>query len=126
MRRPKAAKLAQCPRLRAVVEAKLELRWSPQQISGWLALAFPDDPEMRVSHETIYLSLYVHARGALRRELARNLRTGRVTAQRVADLRALCRRSLGLRCVSAGRGPTVTRAARIAERRDSRPEQSRR
>jgi IS30 family transposase len=79
MRRPKAAKLAQCPRLRAVVEAKLELRWSPQQISGWLALAFPDDPEMRVSHETIYLSLYVQARGALRRELARNLRTGRMT-----------------------------------------------
>jgi IS30 family transposase len=66
MRRPKPAKLAQCPRLRAVVEAKLELRWSPQQISGWLALAFPDDPEMRVSHETIYLSLYVQARGALR------------------------------------------------------------
>jgi len=53
-------------------------------------------------------------------------RTGRVTAQRVADLRALCRDSLGRRCVSAGRGPTVTRAARIAERRDSRPEQSRR
>ena len=79
MRRPKPAKLAQCPRLRAVVEAKLELRWSPQQISGWLALAFPDDPEMRVSHETIYLSLYVQARGALRRELARNLRTGRMT-----------------------------------------------
>jgi IS30 family transposase len=79
MRRPKVAKLAQCPRLRAVVEAKLELRWSPQQISGWLAVAFPDDPEMRVSHETIYLSLYVQARGALRRELARNLRTGRMT-----------------------------------------------
>jgi IS30 family transposase len=79
MRRPKVAKLAQCPRLRAVVEAKLEPRWSPQQISGWLAVAFPDDPEMRVSHETIYLSLYVQARGALRRELARNLRTGRMT-----------------------------------------------
>ena len=43
------------------------LRWSPQQISGWLALAFPDDPEIHVSHETIYLSLYVQARGALRR-----------------------------------------------------------
>ena len=79
MRRPKAAKLAQCPRLRAVVEAKLELRWSPQQISGWLALAFPDDPEMWVSHETIYLSLFVQARGALRQELTRYLRTGRMT-----------------------------------------------
>jgi IS30 family transposase len=79
MHRPKVAKLAQCDRLRAVVEAKLKIRWSPQQISGWLVLAFPDDPEMRVSHETIYLSLYVQARGALRRELARNLRTGRMT-----------------------------------------------
>ena len=60
-RRPKPAKLAACPRLRAVVEAKLELRWSPQQISGWLVREFPDDPEMRVSHETIYLSLFVQS-----------------------------------------------------------------
>jgi IS30 family transposase len=86
MRRPKVAKLAQCDRLRTVVEAKLALRWSPQQISGWLVLAFPDDPEMRVSHETIYLSLYVQARGALRRELARNLRSGRMTRRPVGQL----------------------------------------
>jgi IS30 family transposase len=78
-RRPKRAKLAQCERLRAVVEGKLERRWSPQQISGWLARAFPDDPEMRVSHETIYLSLYVQSRGALRRELTRYLRRRRAT-----------------------------------------------
>ena len=57
--------------------SKLELRWSPQQIAGWLALAYPDDPEMRVSHETSYLSLFVQARGALRKELTRCLRTGR-------------------------------------------------
>ena len=69
-----------------MVEAKLELRWSPQQISGWLVLAFPDDPEMRVSHETIYLSLYVQARGALRRELARNLRSGRMTRRPTGQL----------------------------------------
>src|SRR6266699_774366 len=56
-----------CPRLREAVERKLELRWSPQQIAAWLALAYPDDPEMRVSHETIYLSLFVQARGALRK-----------------------------------------------------------
>ena len=56
-------------------EAKLELRWSPQQISGWLVEEFPDDPEMRVSHETIYLSLFVQSRGALRKELTRYLRT---------------------------------------------------
>jgi IS30 family transposase len=77
MRRPKPAKLAVCPRLREVVEGKLELRWSPQQIAAWLVLAYPDDPEMRVSHETIYLSLFVQARGALRKELFRCLRTGR-------------------------------------------------
>ena len=64
------------PRLRAVVEDKLALRWSPQQIAGWLPLAFPKDPVMRVSHETIYLSLFVQSRGALRRELQRCLGTG--------------------------------------------------
>jgi IS30 family transposase len=74
MRRPKVAKLACCPQLAAVVEEKLELRWSPQQIAGWLSVEFPDDPEMRVSHETIYLSLFVQTRGALRKELTRYLR----------------------------------------------------
>jgi transposase, IS30 family len=65
------------PRLRAVVEAKLALRWSPEQIAGWLPLAYPSDPVMRVSHETIYLSLFIQSRGALRRELQRCLRSGR-------------------------------------------------
>jgi IS30 family transposase len=78
-RRPKPAKLATCGRLRAVVEAKLEVRWSPQQISGWLVEEFPDDPEMRVSHETIYVSLFVQSRGALRKELTRYLRSGHTT-----------------------------------------------
>jgi IS30 family transposase len=75
--RPKPAKLALEPRLRAVVEAKLARRWSPQQIAGWLPLAYPQDPVMRVSHETIYLSLFIQSRGALGRELQRCLRTGR-------------------------------------------------
>jgi IS30 family transposase len=75
--RPKPAKLVTEPRLRAVVEAKLALRWSPEQIAGWLPLAYPSDPVLRVSHETIYLSLFVQSRGALRRELQRCLRTGR-------------------------------------------------
>jgi IS30 family transposase len=78
-RRPKPSKLATCARLRAVVEAKLEVRWSPQQISGWLVEEFPDDPEMRVSHETIYVSLFVQSRGALRKELTRYLRSGHTT-----------------------------------------------
>ena len=51
-RRPKPAKLVRQPRLRAVVQDKLALRWSPQQIAGWLPLAFPEDPVMRVSHDT--------------------------------------------------------------------------
>jgi IS30 family transposase len=75
--RPKPAKLAVEPRLRAVVEAKLALRWSPEQIAGWLPLADPSDPVLRVSHQTIYLSLFIQSRGALRRELQRCLRTGR-------------------------------------------------
>ena len=78
-RRPKRSKLASCARLRAVVEAKLEVRWSPQQISGWLVEEFPDDPEMRVSHETIYVSLFVQSRGALRKELTRYLRSRHTT-----------------------------------------------
>jgi IS30 family transposase len=77
-RRPKVAKLAGCPRLRAQVETWLsEELWSPVQISAQLRLEFPDDPMMRVSPETIYQSLYVQGRGALRKELAACLRTGR-------------------------------------------------
>ena len=75
--RPKVAKLASSPRLRHEVERCLKLRWSPQQIASRLVLDYPDDPEMRVSHETIYQSLFVQGRGALRRELTRCLRTGR-------------------------------------------------
>ena len=75
--RPKRAKLAQCRRLRGVVERKLEATWSPQQISSWLALEYPKTPEMQVSHETIYQSLFVQGRGALRKELHSCLRTGR-------------------------------------------------
>ena len=77
--RPKPSKLVSCARLRKVVEEKLELRWSPAQISGWLVDEFADDPEMRVSHETIYMSLFVQSRGALRRELTRYLRSGHTT-----------------------------------------------
>ena len=76
-KRPKAAKLVKCPRLRQVVESKLELKWSPEQISQWLAMKYPANPKMNVSHETIYLSLYVQGRGALRQELRHALRTGR-------------------------------------------------
>ena len=76
-RRPKQAKLAASPRLRREVQRLLRLRWSPQQIAARLLLDHSDDPEMRVSHETIYQSLFVQGRGALRKELAQCLRTGR-------------------------------------------------
>jgi IS30 family transposase len=76
-RRPKPSKLVLVPRLRAVVEDRLAHRWSPEQIAAWLGRTYPDDPEMRVSHETIYLRLFVQTRGALRRELTRHLRSGR-------------------------------------------------
>ena len=76
-KRPKPAKLRADPVLRAVVQAGLTRKWSPRQISQRLVLDFPDQPEMRVSHETIYQSLYVQSRGALRRELTTALRTGR-------------------------------------------------
>ncbi len=75
--RPKIAKLIAVPRLRRAVERGLRLRWSPQQITARLGLDYPDDLEMRVSHETIYQSLFVQGRGALRQELTRCLRTGR-------------------------------------------------
>jgi IS30 family transposase len=77
-RRPRRAKLARNPRLRARVEELLRLRWSPQQIAATLRREQPHDPEQWVSHETIYKSLFVQGRGALRRELTACLRTGRV------------------------------------------------
>jgi IS30 family transposase len=86
--RPKPAKLAVSPRLRAQVEADLAARWSPQQISARLRVQFPDEPEMRVSHETVYTSLFVQSRGTLRQELTGFLRTGRAVRRpqgRAAD-----------------------------------------
>jgi IS30 family transposase len=77
-RRPQACKLATHPQLRAIVGEKLALRWSPQQIAGWLKSTYPEDPEMQVSHETIYRTLFIQSRGALRKELTAHLRTRRV------------------------------------------------
>jgi IS30 family transposase len=76
--RPKACKLALNRTLAGIVAEKLRRRWSPEQIAGWLKLTHPDDPEMQVSHESIYRTLFVQSRGALNRELAAYLRTGRM------------------------------------------------
>ena len=75
--RPKDAKLAVNAELREWVQDRLGRHWSPEQVSMMLKAEFPGRPEMRVSHETIYQSIYVQGRGALRRELAASLRTGR-------------------------------------------------
>lgn len=77
-RRPKPCKLVLYPRLRQEVEAGLRMNWSPQQIAARLKLDYPGQPEMQISHETIYLSLYVQGRGALRKELTAHLRTQRM------------------------------------------------
>jgi len=75
--RPKSCKLALHHPLRQLVVAKLQLEWSPQQIAGWLKRSHPHDEALQVSHETIYRSLYVQARGALKKELMEHLRTRR-------------------------------------------------
>jgi IS30 family transposase len=76
-RRPKPCLLSQNLRLQRIVAVKLEQDWSPQQIAGWLRDRYPGHPEMWVSYETIYRSLFVQARGALKKELVGHLRTKR-------------------------------------------------
>ena len=76
-KRPKECVLSLRPILCEAVSVKLEKRWSPQQISGWLAREYPDDETMRVSHEAIYKSLYIQSRGVLKRELQAQLRRKR-------------------------------------------------
>jgi IS30 family transposase len=76
-RRPKRCKLADSPQLRQAVASKLRLNWSPEQIAGWLKRAYPEDEFCRVSHETIYRSLFVQARGVLKKELLGHLRSKR-------------------------------------------------
>jgi IS30 family transposase len=93
-RRPKPTKLSVSPRLVREVQRGLEAGWSPQQISARLRVDHPACEEMRISHETIYRSLYVQSRGELRRQLTAQLRTGRSTRRargrerrgRIADM----------------------------------------
>src|SRR5690606_6738951 len=80
-RRPKDCCLASNKRLRQMVATKLSLKWSPEQIAGWLKTEYPDNDAMHVSHETIYQSLYIQARGVLKKELVCHLRSGRVFRQ---------------------------------------------
>jgi len=75
--RPKTCLLAIHEKLRTIVASKLILDWSPEQISGWLKIEYPNDESMRVSHETIYRSLFIQARGVLKKELIEHLRSQR-------------------------------------------------
>jgi IS30 family transposase len=75
--RPKPCRLATQRKLQEIVASKLVQGWSPEQISGWLKRQYPKDPSLRVSHETIYRSLFIQARGALKQELVRHLRSKR-------------------------------------------------
>ena len=75
--RPKLCKLARHEELRQLVAARLSENWSPEQIAGWLKHTYPEDEAYRVSHETIYRSLFVQARGVLKKELQAHLRSGR-------------------------------------------------
>ena len=102
--RPKRCLLAANGRLRRAVAAKLERKWSPQQIAGWLRTAFASDGTMQVSHETIYRSLFIQARGVLKRELLGALRR-----------RKLMRRSHGARVAGMKRS-LIPDAVSIRER----------
>lgn len=77
-KRPKSCRLATHCDLKWTVASKLKLEWSPEQIAGWLRREFPDDKSMRISHETIYRSLFIQARGVLKKELVSHLRSGRM------------------------------------------------
>lgn len=102
--RPKQCKLAARPELVDIVSRKLRQRWSPQQIAGWLKKRYPTEEEKRVSHETIYRSLYIQARGVLKKELLQHLRSKRVI--RRSKHASLKRDGLG----------QITNAASISER----------
>jgi IS30 family transposase len=106
--RPKPGKLSRLPRLRAEVERGLLRCWSPQQISARLKLEHPGEPDMQVSHETIYQALYIQSRGELRRQLTENLRARR-TARRP-------RSSLGRRGRITGMVPISERPPEVADR----------
>jgi transposase, IS30 family len=106
--RPKPAKLVVNARLRELVQADLERRYSPEQIAGRLRIQFPDEPEMWVSAETIYQSLYVTSRGALRRELSKCLRTGRAL------------RKPGPRAAARNRAPDMVNIAERPQEVDDR------
>ena len=102
--RPKVCLLARHRKLRLIVASKLILNWSPEQIAGWLKRRYPSNESMRVSHETIYRSLFIQARGVLKKELMQHLRS-----------RRQIRRSVHAKAAGQSRGRIVD-AISISER----------
>ncbi|ADW71535.1 IS30 family transposase [Granulicella tundricola] len=102
--RPKTCRLARHRKLRLIVASKLIRDWSPEQISGWLKRRYPNNGSMRVSHETIYRSLFIQARGVLKKELVQHLRSKRQI-----------RRSVHAKAAGQSRGQIVD-AISISER----------
>jgi IS30 family transposase len=103
--RPKRCRLARCGRLRRLVAAKLAQEWSPAQIAGWLRRRYPASPELHVSPETIYRSLYVQARGVLKHELTAHLRSQRVHRRAQAAAARVSRRGQLVDAVSIAERP---------------------
>ncbi len=110
-RRPQTTKLSQLPAVCRVVGRLLRRRWSPQQIAAWLRRMFPDNPNMQISHESIYQAIYVQGRGVLRAELHQFLRSGR--AERVPRLP---RRGQGFRAGIADKVMISQRPAEVEDR----------
>ncbi len=118
--RPKACLLARHRKLRMIVASKLILNWSPQQISGWLKRRYPSNESMRVSHETLYRSLFIQARGVLKKELIQHLRSKRFIRRsvhaRAAEAAPRVRSSMpspsarGLRRLKTAPSPVIGRA----------------
>jgi len=104
-RRPKRCRLATHPALRRAVATKLARQWSPQQISGWLRQTFPSDPEMQVSPETIYRSLFIQSRGVLKRALLGQLRRQRHFRHARASARSRPRQGQIIEAVSIRQRP---------------------
>jgi IS30 family transposase len=113
-RRPKLCLLAIHERLREIVVSKLVLDWSPEQVSGWLKIQYPKDKNLRVSHETIYRSLFLQARGVLKKELIGYLRSKRRIRPRSTRVRVDIRRAKSSRPSPSGtsgdRGPSDPRS----------------
>jgi IS30 family transposase len=109
--RPKQYLLAIHAKLQNKVASKLILDWSTEQVSGWLKIHYPDDESMRVSHETIYRSLFIQTRGVLKKELIGHLRSKRPIRRSQHSRVAGQSRGQIVEAIASGKGPQKSRTA---------------